>query len=273
VWASFQVSKFIRFVLQEDILPRIDLPRGVPRAITTLMNYVIVALGFVFAAAAAGLDLSRVTILAGAFGVGIGFGLQNVVNNFVSGLILIFERPIQVGDTIQIDPLIGVVKRIGIRASIVRTFDGAEVIVPNGDLIAGRVINWSLSDQLRRIDIRVGVAYGTDPQRVLDILVDVAKQEESVLKDPSPSARFLGFGDSSLDFSLWAWSTLDEWMAVASRINVALNAALAEAGIEIPFPQRDLHVRSVDATVLPAVSPVPVPDDFESVTRPTASSD
>jgi potassium-dependent mechanosensitive channel len=246
LWAASLVSRFVRFILQEDVLPRLDLARGVPQSIATLSTYVILGLGLVFAAAAAGVTLSQVTLLAGAFGVGIGFGLQSVVNNFVSGLILIFERPIQIGDIVQIDTLMGTTKRIGIRASTVRTFDGADVIVPNGDLVAGRVINWSLSDRLRRIELKVGVEYGTDPQLVLNILKDIAAKHEKTLNDPAPTPRFLGFGESSLDFSLWVWSKLDDWIGVATELNVQINAALEEAGITIPFPQRDLHLRSVD---------------------------
>ncbi|MBW2281429.1 MAG: mechanosensitive ion channel, partial [Deltaproteobacteria bacterium] len=221
-------------------------PRGVPYAISTSAFYVMLMVGFFAAVAAAGMDLSRFAILAGALGVGIGFGLQNVVNNFVSGLILLFERPIKTGDTIEVGLLLGEVKRIGIRASTVRTWQGAEVIVPNGDLISGQVTNWTLSDHNRRIDVDVGVKYGTDPERVLQLLLDVAAAEDRILEMPAPSALFRGFGDSSLDFRLRAWtSRSEEWVRIHSDLNVAVNRALAEAGIEIPFPQRDLHLRSV----------------------------
>ncbi len=246
VWAAFQISRFVRFVLREDVLPRIDLPRGVPQTVTTLANYLVVGLGFMFAAAAAGVDLSRMTLLVGAFGVGIGFGLQSIVNNFVSGLILLFERPIQVGDMIQVDTLIGTAQRIGIRASVVRTLDGAEVIVPNADLVTGRVVNWSLSDRMRRFELVVGIAYGSDPRAALELLVRVAREQEGVAEEPAPVARLSGFGDSSLDLTLLAWTSLDSWADVASDLRVRVAAAFAEAGIEIPFPQRDLHVRSVE---------------------------
>jgi small-conductance mechanosensitive channel len=253
--AAFLVSRFIRFVLQEDVFPRVVMRRGVSNAVSTTVHYAILIFGFLLALAAAGFDLSRVTLLAGAFGVGIGFGLQNVVNNFVSGLILLFERPIQVGDTIEVQGLLGDVRRIGPRSSTVRTFDGAEVIVPNGMLISDQVINWTLSDRRRRVVVGVGVAYGTDPEQVLEILREVAQENETVQDDPAPLAIFMGFGDSSLDFELRCWiPRYEEGFSMRSQLWVAINRKLAEAGIEIPFPQRDLHLRSVDTPASGALS-------------------
>ncbi len=246
VWLTFKISQLLRFVLEVDVLQHLDLPRGVPGAITRVTHYAIVVLGVMIGASAAGLDFSRINLIVGALGVGIGFGLQNVVNNFVSGLILLFERPIRVGDKIQLAELFGTVKNIGMRASIVRTFQGAEVIVPNANLISAEVINWTLSDDRRRMELPVGVTYGTDPENVIDILVEVAKEHPDVMSDPEPAALFRGFGDSSLDFQLRAW-TRGDFVQVSSDLLVAVNCALADAGIEIPFPQRDLHLRSVDA--------------------------
>ncbi len=244
VWLAFMLSKFLRFVLDEDVLPHIALPRGVPAAISTGVHYVILLIGFTLAIGAAGIDLSRFGLLAGAFGVGIGFGLQNVVNNFVSGLILLFERPVQTGDTIEIGDLIGDVKRIGIRSSTVRTIDGADVIVPNANLISERVVNWTFSDRQRRVDLAVGVAYGTDPEQVIELLVAVGRAHLEVLDIPEPIALFTGFGDSSLDFSLRFWTRFEIFPRVRSEIAVGVNTALREAGIEIPFPQRDVHLKS-----------------------------
>lgn len=255
VWLAFLISRFVRFLLEEDVYPRVTLPRGVPGAISTITQYVILFVGVLFAFGAAGFDLSRFTLLAGAFGVGIGFGLQNVVNNFVSGLILLFERPIQVGDKVQMGELFGEVRHIGIRASVIRTWEGSEVVVPNGNLISNEVINWTLSDQIRRVDVEVGVAYGTDPERVIQLLVGVAENQPDVLEDPVPAALFLGFGDSSLNFTLRAWTRFEQSVKVRSLLAVEVNRALAKAEIEIPFPQRDLHVRSVDSDVMNAVSP------------------
>jgi small-conductance mechanosensitive channel len=245
IWLAFKVSQLLSFVLDTDVLPRMDLPRGVPGAITRLSHYAIIVAGLMIAATAAGLDFSRLTLVIGALGVGIGFGLQNVVNNFVSGLILLFERPIRVGDKVQVGELTGEVKNIGMRASIVRTFQGAEVIVPNANFISSEVINWTLSDNRRRMEIPVGVAYGTDPGRVIELFVGLARDHPDVLDDPESKVIFTGFGASSLDFELRAWTSGD-FIAVSSDLRVGINRALAEAGIVIPFPQQDLHLRTVD---------------------------
>ena len=246
IYLAFFASRVIRSLLEEDVLSRVDLPRGVPGAISKIANYFILAIGFFIALAAANFPLDRFALVAGAFSVGIGFGLQNVVNNFVSGLILIFERPIRVGDTIEVSSLRGEVKRIGIRSSTIRTFEGSEVIVPNANLISNEVINWTLSDRARRVDIAVGVAYGTDPNRVIDILLTVAREHADVVERPEPMALFLGFGDSALDFELRGWiRNFDDFLRVNSELGVAVNDALHEAGIEIPFPQRDLHLKSI----------------------------
>lgn len=245
LWAAFMVSRLIRFLLEEDVMPRVELPRGVPRAINIVIHYTMVVVAFLLAISVAGVDLGKLTILAGAFGLGIGFGLQNIINNFVSGLILLFERPIQIGDTIEIGTLIGQVKRIGIRSSTIRSYTGAEVIVPNANLVSKEVINWTLSDRRRRLMVSVGVTYGTDPEAVLDILRTVAAEHEKVLSEPAPWALFTEFGDSSLNFELRFWVLqFDDGMQVASDVTVALNRALADAGIAIPFPQRDLHLKS-----------------------------
>ncbi len=245
LWGTFLFSRLLRFVLAEDVTPRLSLPRGVPYAVSYVLHYGILLLGFLLAVAAAGMDLSRFALVVGALGVGIGFGLQNVVNNFISGLILLFERPVQVGDTVQIGDVQGEVRRIGIRSSTVRTWQGAEVIVPNGNLLSEQVVNWTLSDRERRIEIPVGVAYGSDPRRVLDLLLEVGRKHPGVLSQPEPLALFQGFGESSLGFELRVWtSDAAGWVQIKSEIGIALNDALREAGIKIPFPQRDLHLRS-----------------------------
>jgi small-conductance mechanosensitive channel len=161
---------------------------------------------------------------------------------------------VQVGDTVEVGTLLGTVRRIGIRSSTVRTFDEAEVIVPNNDLIANHVVNWTLSDQLRRMEVKVGVEYGTDPVQVQEILVKVAREHAKVLEYPAPYALFKGFGDSSLDFVVRFWtSDFGNWIFIASEVTVGIDAALKEAGFTIPFPQRDLHIYSVDP-------PAPIPD-------------
>ena len=177
--------------------------------------------------------------------------MQTIMQNFVAGLILIFGRPVNVDDRVQIGELTGIVRRIGFRASIIRTFQGAEVIVPNADLINKQVVNWTLSDPNRRMEINVGVAYGTDPERVLKLLLTVARAHPDVLDDPAPDALFLEHGSSSLDFQLRAWTTnVGFWPNVKSALTAGINRALRDEGIEIPFPQRDLHLRSVAPAVL-----------------------
>jgi len=258
VAVAFLLSRLIRFFLEEEAFPRMRLRRGVGNAVSTLLHYAILLLGFVFALSAAGMDFSRVVLFAGAFSVGVGFGLQNVVNNFVSGLILLFERPIQIGDMVEIGGLLGEVRRIGARSSTVRTADGAEVIVPNANLISEQVVNWTLSDRRRRIVVDVGVAYGTDPETVLEILRTVATNNPSVLDDPAPEALFQGFGDSALNFRLRSWiPRFEDYFEIQSQLGVGINAALRDAGISIPFPQRDLHLRSVESPVLQSLKDRP----------------
>jgi small-conductance mechanosensitive channel len=218
------------------------MARGVPRAVEVLSRYAILLFGFFIALAAAGVDLSKVTLLISALGVGIGFGLQNVVNNFVSGLILVFERPVQVGDCVEVGTIFGDVRKIGFRASVLRTPDGADVIVPNSELIGSRVVNWSLSDRLRRISIPVTVAYGSDPDRVIEILLAVARKHPAVLAEPAPMAVFDRFGDSALNFTLFCWSFVDMFFVTRSELTIAINNAFREAGVQIPFPQQDVHV-------------------------------
>ena len=243
VWVTFQLSRAVRAVLEEDVFARVSLGRGVALALSSLVHYAILLVGFMVGLGALGIDLTRITIIAGALGVGVGFGLQNVVNNFVSGLILLFERPIQVGDSVQLGTLTGEVKRIGIRSSTVRTFEGAEVIVPNGSLVSDQVTNWTLSDRMRRIDLDIGIAYGTDPQRVIDLLTAVARSNPGVLPEPAPIVLFLGFGDSALNFQLRAWTArFEEWLRTRSELGVAVQAALKAEGIDIPFPQRDVRI-------------------------------
>jgi len=247
IWLSIMISRIITRILEKDLFTRVKTAKGIPGTVSLLLRIGLISGGFFLAAAASGMQLTNLSIVLGAFSVGIGFGLQNIFNNMVSGLILAFERPINVGDVVQVGDLLGTVKSIGLRSSTVHSFDGAEVIVPNGNLISNEMINWTLSDSYRRMDIRVGVAYGTDPERVMAIMMDVAKEHKQVRKNPEPRAYFIGFGDSSLDFRLLAWVAMDHWLVTESELNVLINKKLKEESIEIPFPQRDLHIRS-DAT-------------------------
>jgi small-conductance mechanosensitive channel len=244
VWAAFVLSALARFALEEDVYPRLNLGRGLPRAFSSLLHYALLLAGFLLALAALGVDLTKITILAGAFGVGIGFGLQSVVNNFVSGWLILAERKINLGDAIQVGDVSGLVQQLGMRACTVRTWEGAEVIVPNASLTSEKVVNWTLSDRQRRVDVAVGVAYGTSPEKVLDILRDVARAHPGVLADPAPLALFLEFGDNALRFELRVWTDrFDQSLQVRSELAVALYAALGRAGIEIPVPQREVRLR------------------------------
>jgi small-conductance mechanosensitive channel len=213
-----------------------------------ITGYVIVAYGF-FIALGSVADLSSFGLLAGALGVGIGFGLQGIVANFIAGIVLAFERPIQVGDEIELPATMGIVTSIGVRSTTVRTYDGSEVIIPNSDLITKDVINWTLSDRKKRRDIYIGVAYGTDPDVVLELIKRVASEHPNVLNIPAPWALFDGFGDNSLNFRIRVWTTMDTGMTTKSEVTVAIYDALREAGISIPFPQRDLHIKSIDQDI------------------------
>jgi small-conductance mechanosensitive channel len=244
ILGAYWLSVFIRFLLEEDVYPRTRISPGQSYALSNLLNYSILAIGFLVALGVLGLDLNKMTVLLGAFGVGIGFGLQSVVNNFVSGLILLFERPIHLGDTVQVGGLMGRVHRIGIRASIVRTPQGAEIIVPNSQLITEHVTNWTLSDQLRRIDLPVGVSYGTEPKKVIELLENVARAHPEVLQNPAPRALFLSYGDSSINFELRAWAEFTKSVQVHSDLTVAVYDAVYAAGMSFPFHQRDVHVVS-----------------------------
>jgi len=247
VWLAYLASTFIRFVLSEDVYPHTRLTRGISYAISSLLNYVIIALGFLLALGALGLDLTKVTVLAGAFGVGIGFGLQSVVNNFVSGLILLFERPVHIGDIVEVGNISGEVSRIGIRASTLRTWQGAEVIVPNAQLVTSPVTNWTLSDRTRRIDLPVGVDYGSAPDKVVDVLEAVARAHPQIMQTPPPEAVFKSFGDSSINFELRAWTNhFERWPVIQTELAAAIYAGLHAAGMSLPFPQREVRLLRED---------------------------
>jgi small-conductance mechanosensitive channel len=235
--------RIINILLNKELFPRIELPRGVPGAVSMIVKYIIVGFGIYFVLSVAGIDLGKFGLIAGALGVGIGFGLQNIVFNFIAGLVLAFERPFQVGDVIEVDKLLGTVTSIGVRSSTIKTYDGSEVIVPNGNLISTDVINWTLSDRRKRREVPVSVAYGSNPREVMDILLKIAGENVNVLKNPAPWATFEGFGESSLDFKIRFWVAFDIGMTVKSEVAMSIYDALEEAGIKIPFPQQDLYIK------------------------------
>jgi small-conductance mechanosensitive channel len=252
--AAFAFTNTVKFFLQEDVLPRFSMQRGLPDALLKMVQYTMLLGGFLMAMAAAGLDLNRFTFLAGAFGVGVGFGLQNIFNNFASGLILLFERPINVDDIIEIGGVSGQVKHIGIRSSMIRTAQGAEIIIPNSNFVSSQFTNWTYSDLYRRIDLKVGVAYGTEPERVMKLLKDAALDAPGIEKEPEPMVVFRGFGDNSLNFELRCWVLATGLVEAESDLGVAVEAALRRAGIEIPFPQLDLHLRSTAEDINPKLT-------------------
>ncbi|MFT4173751.1 MAG: mechanosensitive ion channel [Rhodocyclaceae bacterium] len=241
---TYLLIAVVRVLLEDEILPRVHLAEGVPYAISALTRYALGVAGFMLALAAAGIDMTKITILAGAVGVGVGFGLQNIINNFVSGLILLLERPIHVGDSIETAAASGVVQRIGIRATTIRTGLGGDVVVPNGDLLAKDLLNWTLTSRQRRIDIDIGVGYNSDPEQVEKLLVAAADRQSGVLASPAPMAFFVGFGDNALDFRLMAWVIdANDAMGIGSEIRRTILASFGAAGIEIPFPQHDVWLR------------------------------
>ena len=223
---------------------RVDI--GVRHAIGTIIRYFVVTIGLIIILQTAGIDVSTLTVLFGALGIGIGFGLQNVTNNFVSGLILLFERPIKVGDRIEVGNVHGDVVNISPRATTIVTNDNIAIIVPNAEFISSKVVNWSYTNRNVRFNFPVGVAYHSDPEQVRTILLDVARAHPGVLTDPGPSVLFHEFGDSALQFMLRVWTR--EFSTVPgvlrSELYFAISRAFKEHGIEIPFPQRDLHIKS-----------------------------
>jgi len=234
---SWLLSRFIRLILQDEILQRFNLPRGIPMAISSLTQYTLIFIGFVLALAYAGFDLQNLGIMAGALGVGIGFGLQNLVGNFISGLILVFERPVAVGDIVKLDLYEGTVVNIGIRSSIIRQWDGSRIIVPNSDLISYKVLNWSMTNYQRRFIIKVHTPPDTDPDLVIKLMTEAAAGEELVLKNPAPTTYFLGIVDQAYAFDLFFWVS-KEILIARSNVNLAVQKTLKEAGIKVLLPKK-----------------------------------
>lgn len=244
---SFIITKFISFMIdgKSKLSKYLNLPKGVPAAISLVIRYFIIVFGFVMALSSLGIDLGNFNLMAGALGLGIGFGLQTIISNFVSGLILVFERPLLPGDTIEVNNLLGKVNKVGIRSSNISTFDGAEVVVPNNNLISNDLINWTLSDNKRRVEILIGTTYGSDPNVILKILTDVANEYKDIIKEPMPKALFSDFGKSSLNFKLRFWVHYEIGLQAKSDVSIAIYNRFKEEGIEIPFPQQDIHIKGL----------------------------
>jgi small-conductance mechanosensitive channel len=219
---------------------------GARLAIGTILRYVLLLLGFLVILQTVGINLTTLNVLAGAIGIGVGFGLQNVASNFISGLIILFERPVKVGDRIVVDTIDGRVTAIGARSTTVRTNDNVTIIVPNSKFISENVINWSFENKMMRFRIPVGVSYNSDLNLVKRVLMHVAAQNPDVLKEPKPAVRLMKFGDSSVDLQLWVWTKakLHRKTVLTSDLNFAIWEAFRANDIEIPFPQTDLHIKS-----------------------------
>jgi potassium efflux system protein len=232
-------------VLEIAVLQRLPIGFGSRYAITKIAQYLIVAIGIVVIFSTIGVAWSHLQWLVAALGVGLGFGLQEIFANFMSGLIMLFERPVRIGDTVTIGDLSGTVSRMRMRATTITDWDNKEIIVPNKMFITDRLINWTLSDPITRVIIPVGIAYGSDTNLAYRVICETAEQNPIVLEEPQYQVFFLGFGESSLNFELRVFvRDLGDRLRVRHELHMAINKAFAENDIEIPFPQRDLHVRS-----------------------------
>jgi small-conductance mechanosensitive channel len=260
IYGAFVISWVVQKLIVDEILAKRQVDLGVRLSIGRLVHYALIVLGFFLALVELGFELTKITIILSALGIGIGFGLQGIVNNFVSGLVLLFERPIKVGDYVQLGEQWAAIKKIGLRATVVETFDQSEVVVPNSDLVSTQVTNWTLSHRKARLIIPVGVEYGSDVPLVKEKLIECAMASSKVLKMPEPQVLFLRFGESSLDFELRVWiSDIDERLLVTSELHEEIDRRFREAQIVIAFPQRDLHVRSVEESVGSKIKP---PEDW-----------
>lgn len=260
---TYAMTKFIGILIKEGGLDKFQLKRGVPNAISLVVRYAVFGFGFMLALSVAGIDLSSFSLLAGALGIGIGFGLQNIISNFVSGLILVFERPLQEGDVVEVNNLLGIVKNIGIRSSNIRTYTGSEVVVPNEALISKELVNWTLSDPNKRIEINIGVDYGSEPRETIRLLVEAALGNSDVQRDPSPTAYFEEFGDSSLNFRLLFWVHHTIALSVRSDVMLRVSDTMRENDINIPFPIRTLMMDERSKKNL--ISPELLPDKRKNV--------
>ncbi len=246
----FFVSKVLVKKILARILTKTNMDAGTQYTLTRITEYLVIVLGGIMVFQMIGIDLSGLIVIFGFMSVGIGFGLQNVTSNFISGLILLFERPISVGDRVVVGDTEGDVEEIRIRATVIKTTKNVSIIVPNSEFVSANVINWTHSDSKIRLDVNIGVSYDSDLDLVLRALEEVAEESPDVLNSPKPEALLLEFGDSSWDMQLRIWieNAKDHWQT-RSNINCAIVRKFRKHNIEIPFPQQDLHVRS----------PLPVP--------------
>lgn len=240
------LSGKLKTIFVKQILSKYSDDIGVSQSIGTIIQYFFIIVGAFVVIQNSGINLGSLNVLAGALGVGIGFGLQNIANNFISGLIILFERPIKVGDRIEVGSISGDVVKIYSRASTVNTNDNISIIIPNSDLINKQVINWSHNDRRIRFHVPVGVSYKEDPAVIKKVLLEVAQANPDVLKRPAPDVLFIGYGDSSIDFDLMIWTNtyIDKPIILKSQLYYEIFEKFKEHDIEIPYPQRDLHLKS-----------------------------
>jgi potassium efflux system protein len=237
-------------LLEIAVLQHLPLDAALRYAIKTVTRYAIIITGSTAALSALGIGWSKVQWLIAAVSVGLGFGLQEIFANFVSGLILLFERPLRAGDIVTIGNVTGKVVQIKTRATTIQDWDRKELVVPNKEFITSHLLNWTLTDTTNRVVILVGIAYGSDVAKARQILLDVANDQEQILDEPAPSVTFDQFGDSALNLTLRAYlPDMDERLSVIHQMHERIHQRLADAGIEIPFPQRDLHLRPGDGTI------------------------
>lgn len=238
-------SKLLNRIILRRVLSRFIADKGIQFTLMRIVHYLIMITGVVVAFQFVGIDLAGLTVIFGLLSVGIGFGLQNITSNFISGLILLFERPIKVGDRVTVGDIEGDVTSINMRSTTVQSLDNISIIVPNSEFISSTVTNWSYGDPKIRLRIEVGVSYGSDLDTVIKALTEVAREHSDVLKNPEPIVLLSSFGDSSWDMVLIVWlGTPKRYYLARSEINCAIVKKFRDYGVEIPFPQRDLHVRS-----------------------------
>jgi len=241
VFVTFILVRFIKNFFKDEWVNKSSLPRGTADAISMAIRYILVVFGVYLAMVSLGINMNKFGFMAGALGVGIGFGLQNIVLNLIAGLILAVEQPIHVGDVIEVDEFMGRVTDIGVRACKIMTWDGSELIVPNGQLISNKVNNWTLTDEKRRLTINVSTSFDAEPEKVITILSAVAKDHPETKDQPVPLVLFDGYGSSSFDFTIYCWVEFSASLKTKSEIALNAHKELSKAGISVPIPLRKLQ--------------------------------
>lgn len=249
IWLSTLVAQMVSFISSGTNEVKGNTGKSKLGSTILLVRLGIYCAGALLAFGASGIPLNKLALVIGALGVGIGFGLQNIVNNLVSGVVLAFEKPVQIGDSVEIGKLSGIVKEVGIRSSKLIAYDGSEVIIPNGDLLSQHLINWTKNNNNRRIVFEIGIAYGTNVTRVKNLIFELIKNNKNIFTYPEPMILVQNFGDNSVDLKIYIWVDNDVWLIVKSEMLRNIYNTLNEEGINIPYPQRDLHIKSVDENI------------------------